>query len=132
MDNKTDNAFFIQFYEAILAKLPEDTTVIELLGHLYTRVGRIDDGLAMDKKLVHLDPKNAMAHYNLACSYALKSNKKLAVEYLYKAFSLGYDDLNWLLNDSDLANLHNYPQYIEFVKQISAQASTDGFQKKKN
>ena len=42
-----------------------------MLGGLYTKQGRIADGLKMDRKLVRLRPDNATAHYNLACSLAL-------------------------------------------------------------
>src|SRR5256885_13445854 len=59
MARKEDPAFEISFYESILRRDSRYTEVIELLGGLYTKTGRIADGLKMDRKLVRLLPKNA-------------------------------------------------------------------------
>ena len=59
--------------------------VIEILGGLYTRQGRIADGLKMDRKLVRLEPDNPTAHYNLACSLALTSDSDGALTALEEA-----------------------------------------------
>ena len=55
--------FEIGFFESVLRRNPRDTGVIEILGGLYTKDGRIDDGLKMDRRLVRLLPDNATAHY---------------------------------------------------------------------
>jgi hypothetical protein len=49
-----DPAFDIAFFEAIHSRVPGYVDVIELLGGLYTKTGRIADGLRMDRKLVRL------------------------------------------------------------------------------
>ena len=72
---KPDNDFQIKFYEGVLRRNPADREVIELLGGLYTKEGRVDEGLRMDRRLVRLAPENPIAHYNLACSLALKRRK---------------------------------------------------------
>jgi len=66
-----DLEFETRFFEAVHRRDPRFTDVIELLGGLYTKQGRIAEGLKMDRKLVRLEPDNATAHYNLACSLAL-------------------------------------------------------------
>ena len=71
MSRKDDPAFEIGFFESILKRDPNYTEVVEILGGLYTKMGRIADGLNMDRKLVRLLPSNATAHYKLACSLAL-------------------------------------------------------------
>ena len=68
---KHDSQFEIQFFEAVHQRCPGYTEVVGLLGGLYTKAGRIVDGLRMDRKLVRLEPANPTAHYNLACSLAL-------------------------------------------------------------
>ena len=108
-------AFEIHFYERLLARNPRYCRVIEILGTLYTQSGRIDEGLKMDRKLVRLEAKNPIAHYNLACSLALKERKSDAVVALRKAIDLGYEDYKWLKEDPDLKILHTYPPFKELL-----------------
>ena len=49
-----DPEFEIRFFESVLRRAPNYANVVELLGGLYTRHGRIADGLRMDRKLVKL------------------------------------------------------------------------------
>jgi Flp pilus assembly protein TadD len=106
-----DHDFEIRFYEAVLRKNPSYPDVVELLGGLYTKQGRVDEGLRMDRKLVRLAPDNPIAHYNLACSLALKRRKADAVRALRRAVEMGYRDLDWLREDPDLASLRNHAPF---------------------
>jgi len=111
MHKTTRHAFEIQFFESILKKNPSDSDVIEILGGLYTKEGRIDEGLRMDRKLVRLKPDNATAHYNLACSLALKKRRAEAMRALERAVELGYKDVDWMLQDPDLDSLKRHPAF---------------------
>jgi len=115
---KSDPAFDISFYEAIHARVPDYVDVIELLGGLYTKTGRIADGLRMDRKLVRLEPGNATAHYNLACSLALSKRRSDALRALHRAVALGYSDLHWLLQDPDLESLKGIPGFQELLRKL--------------
>ena len=101
-----DQEFQINFYEKVLKKNPSYIDVIELLAGLYTQQGRVDDGLKMDRKLVRLMPENPNAHYNLACSLALKGRKADAVASLRQALDHGYDDFKWLKGDPESSRNH--------------------------
>lgn len=116
-----DQVFDTQFFENVLRKNPQYTDVIELLGGLYTQQGRIDEGLKMDRKLVRLAPNSPEAHYNLACSLALKERKADAVESLITAIRLGYSDIQWLIGDPDLRSLKDYPAFIDLIKTLRKQ-----------
>ena len=122
MARKEDPAFQIAFYESILRRDSRYTEVIELLGGLYTKTGRIADGLKMDRKLVRLLPKNATAHYNLACSLALCKRKNDAVRSLQQAVALGYDDLDWMTQDPDLDVLKELPTFKKLMEQLKPQS----------
>ena len=119
---KPDPQFEIEFYEAILRRSPDYTEVVGLLGALYTRVGRISDGLKMDRKLVRLEPDNPTAHYNLACSLALCKKRPAALQSLRKAVSLGYDDVDWMLQDPDLEILKPDPEFKQLLGQLKPQS----------
>ncbi|MCX6944856.1 MAG: hypothetical protein NT173_08870, partial [Opitutales bacterium] len=105
MAKTSDPEFEIRFFESVLRRDPAYTEVVELLGSLYTRQGRIADGLRMDRKLVKLLPSNATAHYNLACSLALSKRLRDALRSLRQAVELGYTDLDWMQQDPDLESL---------------------------
>ena len=115
---KSDPQFEIAFYESILTRDPNYSDVIELLGGLYTKQGRIADGLRMDRKLVKLQPDNATAHYNLACSLALSKRKRDALRSLRAAVQLGYRDFDWMQQDPDLEELKAHPEFSVLLGQL--------------
>lgn len=120
MSRKEDHAFDISFYESVLRRDPRYADVVEILGGLYTKTGRITDGLRMDRKLVRLRPDNATAHYNLACSLALVKRKADALRSLRRAIELGYDDHQWMGDDSDLVSLKGnkeFQQLLDFLRE---------------
>ena len=119
---KSDPQFEIAFYESILSRDPNYSDVIELLGGLYTKQGRIGDGLRMDRKLVKLQPANATAHYNLACSLALSRRKRDALRSLRVAIELGYRDFDWMQQDPDLEELKAHPEFSVLVGQLNPQS----------
>lgn len=120
MARKTDPAFEITFYESVLRRDPRYADVVEILGGLYTKTGRIADGLRMDRKLVRLRPGNATAHYNLACSLALVKRKAEALRALHRAIELGYDDHKWLEEDPDLEGLKQSPAFRSLLQKLKA------------
>jgi tetratricopeptide (TPR) repeat protein len=119
-DKTSDSAFEIGFFESVLRRNARFAEVVEILGGLYTKAGRIADGLRMDRRLVRLQPDNATAHYNLACSLALCRRKADALRALQRAVVLGYRDLKWLARDPDLDGLKDHPEFGALVERLSA------------
>jgi len=118
MAKKEDPAFEIGFYESVLRRDARYSEVIEILGGLYTKVGRIADGLRMDRRLVKLQPGNATAHYNLACSLALSKRRADALRSLRQAVNLGYEDYDWMSQDPDLEGLKPAPEFKALLKKL--------------
>jgi Flp pilus assembly protein TadD len=117
-----DPEFEIRFFESVLRRDPTYANVVEILGGLYTRQGRISDGLKMDRKLVKLQPENATAHYNLACSLALSQRKIDALDELRRAVQLGYRDIDWMQQDPDLEPLKTLPEFRTLLDQLKPQS----------
>jgi tetratricopeptide (TPR) repeat protein len=117
-----DPEFEIQFFESVLRRAPSYANVVELLGGLYTRQGRIADGLKMDRRLVKLQPGNATAHYNLACSLALLKRKSAALRELQRAVNLGYRDFDWMQQDPDLEALKHDPAFLALLQTLKPQS----------
>jgi tetratricopeptide (TPR) repeat protein len=120
MGRKEDPAFEIAFYESVLRRDPSYADVVELLGGLYTKTGRIADGLRMDRRLVRLRPDNALAHYNLACSLALLGRAREALGALRRAVELGYRDHVWMSDDTDLETLRDRPEFQALLDELRA------------
>ncbi len=121
-DKTSDPEFEIRFFESILRRDSGYVQVVELLGGLYTRQGRIADGLRMDRKLVRLQPGNATAHYNLACSLALSKRKTDALRALGEAVKLGYSDFDWMQQDPDLEPLKEHPLFMQLLDTLKPQS----------
>jgi Flp pilus assembly protein TadD len=117
---KSDPEFEISFFESVHRRDPRYTDVVEILGGLYTKTGRIADGLRMDRKLVRLEPANATAHYNLACSLALTKRKAAALRELEQAIALGYNDADWMQQDPDLEELKKSPAFQKLLGKLKA------------
>ena len=110
-----DAEFDIRFFESVLRRVPDYADVVEILGGLYTRQGRIAEGLKMDRRLVRLQPDNPTAHYNLACSLVLSRRNSDALQALRKAVRLGYRDFDWMQQDPDLEALKRNPAFQELL-----------------
>lgn len=117
-----DPEFEIRFFESILRRDAGYAAVVEILGGLYTRQGRIADGLKMDRRLVRLQPRNATAYYNLACSLALSKRKADALRVLRQAVDLGYTDLDWMQQDPDLELLKSNPEFQALLQALKPQS----------
>ncbi len=121
-----DLAFEIAFFENLSRRNPKDVRVLEVLAHYYTRSGQIADGLRVDRRIVRHDPENPLAHYNLACSLALRNRKKEAVEALRDAVDRGYSDLAWMMQDEDLENLREFVPFLELLREVANEFPESG------
>jgi tetratricopeptide (TPR) repeat protein len=115
--------FLAQFLEAAVASRPEQTEALIELGHVYTRQGRIEEGLRIDQRLVCLFPHDPTVHYNLACSLAMLQRGDEALDALERSVELGYCDLRFMQSDSDLAHLHDEPRFERLVQRLGAETS---------
>jgi Flp pilus assembly protein TadD len=110
--------FLAEFYEAALARRPGDLDALADLANVYTQLGRIADGLRLDRELVLRQPEAPDAHYNLACSLALSGDAEAACAALERAIELGYADAEHLLADDDLASLQGSATFERLVARL--------------
>ena len=116
--------FEIEFFERILSRDPNYLEVLINLGDLFTQKGCHRRALQVDLRLAQLKPKSDTVMYNLACSHAVLNQKSEALEALRRAISLGYCDLEFLANDSDLASLHSHPEFQRILKYLAERPGT--------
>ena len=120
VDDERDGMVELRFLEGLRRRRPDDTGVLRALGDLYSRLGYNQQALDADRELVGKSPDDAVAWYNLACSQALSGMVDEAFRSLVRALQLGYDDLDWMMRDSDLSSLRKDPRFEGIVKRIRA------------
>ncbi|MBI5434486.1 MAG: tetratricopeptide repeat protein [Planctomycetes bacterium] len=114
--------FLAEFYEAALRHRPDNLEALAELAHAYTRLGWVDRGLAIDRRLVELEPENPTVHYNLACSLALAGESEKALDALEHAALLGYTDADFLSQDDDLMSVRADARFTRLVERLRQKA----------
>jgi len=112
--------FEMGFFGDILQRHPDYVDALRVMGTLLTMKGRHRDGLEVDRRLVRLRPKDALAHYNLACSYALLKRADQALLALRKALEMGYRDFRYMRQDRDLEYIRSDPRYKQLLREFEA------------
>lgn len=111
--------FLAQFLGIESRRHPKNLEALAELGHALTRLGRIGEGLEVDRRLVRLAPDNSTVHYNLACSLCLLDRPLEALDALERSVELGYDDAGHLLADEDLQILREDPRFRAVIRKLS-------------
>lgn len=118
--SQEDLDFEVRFLENILRKKPDFVQILTVLAENYTKQGRYEDGLKIDKQLSFLKPDDPFVFYNLACSYSLLNRIDEALEAMESAFRCGYSDWKHLLHDDDLMNLRRDKRFRELLIKAKA------------
>lgn len=69
--------------------------------------------------------ENEVVLYNMACAYALKKEVDQALDWLRQAVDAGYDDADWMDNDSDLEILRDQPRYKQILQELRVKERLD-------
>ncbi len=117
LSDRSQIDFEIDFFGGILQRAPDFVDVLRVMGHLLTLKGRYADGLQVDRRLVSLRPGDPLAHYNLACSYALLRRTDLALKTLRRAVELGYRDFRYMREDRDLEAIRHDPRFRQLLRE---------------
>ena len=111
--------FEIEFLGKVLAAVPDFADALRVQACNLTQKGRLQDGLAVDEKLVTVRPTDPTAHYNLACRYALLKQRDKAITTLRKAVELGYRDFEFMQEDHDLDSIRKDPRFRKLLKEFA-------------
>jgi len=117
--NKSHLDFEIDFFEKLITKNPDFIDALIPLAEAYTKAGRHEDGLNIDKRLAKLKANDAIVYYNLACSYSLLEDMDKAFTALKKAISLGYNDFEYMDIDPDLSGLREDKRYQKIIYNLA-------------
>ncbi len=116
-DQQSQLDFELEFFAGILERQPDYVDVLRVMGNNLTLRGRYVQGLGVDKRLVQLRPSDPLAHYNLACSYALLKRPDQAIRALRRAVELGYRDFRYMREDRDLDSIRHDPRFRQMMRE---------------
>ena len=110
--------FEIDFFSGVLEHKPDYVDVLRVMGNNLTLKGRYSQGLVIDRRLVQLRPNDPLAHYNLACSYALMKRPDLSITTLRQAIELGYRDFRYIREDHDFDSIRQDPRFRQLLREF--------------
>ena len=110
--------FEIEFFGRILEQHSDYVDVLRVQGNNLTLKGRYVEGLQIDRRLIQLRPNDPLAHYNLACSYALLKRTDQAIKTLRRAIELGYHDFRYMREDHDLDTIRHDPRFRQLLREF--------------
>ena len=84
-------------------------------GGIYLTQGKLDEALSEFQQVVKVNPKEGYVHYSLVCVYSLKTESKLAIEYLKKTFDLDKSFIEFSKTDPDLDNIRQTPEFQQLI-----------------
>ena len=117
-DSRRQDRVELGFLEGVRRRIGDEPGLLKALGDLYTKVGRLEEGLVVDRKLARLCPGESLVWYNLGCSYALTQQPRKAIAALARAVKLGYRDAEWMRRDADLRSLHPEERFRALLREM--------------
>jgi tetratricopeptide (TPR) repeat protein len=110
--------FEIDFLGRVLERDPFYVDALRVHATNLAAKGQFGRALQIDRRLVRLIPDDAIAWYNLACSYAVLGMIDPAFAALQRSLELGYHYLNRLRRDPDLKALRRDPRFAHLLRRF--------------
>jgi tetratricopeptide (TPR) repeat protein len=110
--------FEIDFLGRVLERDPFYVDALRIHASNLAAKGHYGRALQIDRRLVRLIPDDAIAWYNLACSYAVLGMIDPAFSALQRSLELGYHYLNRLRRDPDLKALRRDPRFAHLLRRF--------------
>ena len=117
-ERQSQNDFEIELFKGVLKRRPDYVDVLRVLANNLAARGDRKASLAADRRLVKLRPNDAAIRYNLACNLCVLGRKNEAMDHLEQALELGYEHLEYLTEDRDLAPLHREPRFLKMLEKL--------------
>ena len=114
---QTQVDFELDFFGRILGRHPEFFEGLRVHASNLAQKKRYNESLLMERRIIRLRPSDSLAHYNLACSYALLEQPELALGALRAALELGYRDFRYIHQDRDLELIRKDPRFRKLIRE---------------
>jgi len=109
-----DDEAIVHYEEALRVK-PGFREALHALALIYAGQGRDTEALAALQAILDAHPGDTDALYNTACIHAKLGRTEQSVQALKEAMARGFDNIELIRTDPDLANIRHTPYYRELV-----------------
>jgi len=107
----------LQKYGTLMSEKSSDGERWYKVGSDLLRIRELDKGIDSLKRAVDLlGYRGETAMYNLACAYALRGDRELALQWLEKSIYAGFGSDEKLRHDPDLTSIRNHPRFTKLVE----------------
>jgi tetratricopeptide (TPR) repeat protein len=110
--------FEIEFLGRLLDRDPCFVDALRVQATNLAAKGQYARALQLDRRLVRLTPEDAIAWYNLACSYTVLGMIDPGFFAIQRALELGYCYANRLRRDPDLKALRRDPRFDRLMRRF--------------
>jgi tetratricopeptide (TPR) repeat protein len=110
--------FEIEFLGRLLDRDPYFVDALRVQATNLATKGQYARALQLDRRLVRLTPEDAIAWYNLACSYTVLGMIDPGFFAIQRALELGYGCANRLRRDPDLKALRRDPRFERLMRRF--------------
>ena len=110
--------FEIEFLGRVLERDPCFVDALRVQATNLAAKGQHARALQLDRRLVRLTPEDAIAWYNLACTYTVLGMIDPAFFALQRALELGYHSRRQLRRDPDLKALRRDPRFARLLRRF--------------
>ena len=108
-----------QALERHLAIDPDDSYASDHAAGVLMLLGRRDEANRLLERALALRPDDYRTLYTAACTASLGGEYERALDFLDRAVGTGRGHREWILNDNDLAPLHEYPRFKEILARLT-------------
>jgi tetratricopeptide (TPR) repeat protein len=115
---QSQTEFEIDFLGRVLERDPFYVDALRVHANNLAAKGQYARSLQIDRRLVRLIPDDAIAWYNLTCSYAVLGMIEPAFSALKRSLELGYHYHKRLRRDPDLKALRRDPRFAELLRRF--------------
>jgi len=95
----------ISHYRKALQLKPDSITAMNRLSMIHTAKGEYEEALKLLKSIIEMNPDAPEGYYNIACVQARTGNIEESLAWLEKSVERGFDNIELMKNDPDLANV---------------------------
>ncbi len=114
--HKHDYDKVIKAFTAAIEKYPNDEVAYYDRATVFMEQKKYAEAKNDLIQAVAINPKNPVPHYNLAALYSLQDQRDQALSSLDRALELGFRDIYFLFNDSDLNNVRKHPGFMKVLE----------------
>ncbi len=109
----------INYFQQSAQLDPDNIHTYLALGWCHKRINRTDLAIEAMETAIQIDGESAIAHYNLACYFALVRQVKMAVLYLSNAFDLNPDYREYVQAEADFDAIREDPDFVASLDMIA-------------